>query len=214
MTSSHQYCSHDDDDFQFQSIVITTRSTLKQHLTCCADCQSSLSFPWWLPVITTNAVWGIPCKQPISMQWLAVTTFMLTESHRVPRSCTNKKFHPPVPIRQPRPSKAWRWPLQQVLTIIPLLTFTPKLWFSKRFTGCLRLLLNSHLHSQHSVRHLSSVNLLHSSQSRAGHTLCLQVLLLSPTPSSVRTDWWRQELAVCSTHACECRRWLEVASLH
>ena len=63
MTSSLHYSFHG--DFQW--------SQLGPHWSnICADYQSSLPFPWWLPVITTNAVWGVPCEQ-ISMQWLAVT---------------------------------------------------------------------------------------------------------------------------------------------
>ena len=77
MTSSHHYCSHN--DFQSSLLfpwwlpVITILSTLEQHI--CADCQSSLLIPWWLPVITTNVLGGIPCEEPISVQWLAVTRY-------------------------------------------------------------------------------------------------------------------------------------------
>ena len=65
MTSSHRYCSHDD----FQSSQLVPRWS-----NLCADCQSLLLFPWWLPVITTNTTGEIPCEEPISMQWLAVTS--------------------------------------------------------------------------------------------------------------------------------------------
>ena len=87
LTASHHYCSHD-------------------------DCQSSLLFPWWLPVITTlstlkqHLCWlpviiivsmmtsshhnkrnrGIPCEEPISVQWLAVTSHSCWLE-----ACTNKK---------------------------------------------------------------------------------------------------------------------------
>ena len=83
LTASHRYRFHDD----FQSSQLGPRWS-----NTCADCQPPLSFPWWLPVITTDTVWGIPGERPIRMQWLAVTTFMLTGSHRAPRSCTNKNF--------------------------------------------------------------------------------------------------------------------------
>ena len=110
------------------------------------DCQSSVSFPWWLPVITTlftlkqhlcwlsvvviismmtfshqitnnnikqqqttsniikhhqtttNAI-GESHVSSQSVQWLAVTTFMLTGSHRAPRSRTNKSFAPGERLR-------------------------------------------------------------------------------------------------------------------
>ena len=76
LTASHHYCFRD--DFQSSLLflwwlpVITTRSTLKQH-TC------------WLPVIIIVSIMtsshhnkcnrGIPCEEPISVQWLAVTSY-------------------------------------------------------------------------------------------------------------------------------------------
>ena len=53
-------CSHDDgqssllfhNDFRSSQLCPRWSNT-------CADCQSSLSFPWWLQVITTNAIGGI-----------------------------------------------------------------------------------------------------------------------------------------------------------
>ena len=67
LTASHQSLL-----FPWWLPVITTLSTLKQHL-CWLKFQSSLLFPLWFPVITTNAIGGIPCEEPIRMQWLAVT---------------------------------------------------------------------------------------------------------------------------------------------
>ena len=103
LTASHHYRCHD--DFQSSQLCLHWSNA-------CADCQSSLLFPWWLPVITiiishddfqssqlcprwnnicadfqsslsfpgrlpaitTNGIGGIPCEEPIGVQWLVVTS--------------------------------------------------------------------------------------------------------------------------------------------
>ena len=73
-TACHQYRFHDD----FQSSQLGARWSLSN---TCADCQSSLLFPWWLSVITTRST----LKQHIC--WLPV--IMMTSSHHNKRNRGN-----------------------------------------------------------------------------------------------------------------------------